>query len=154
MKAFLKENYIKILVLLLAGLLFILWARVYYAHMRDDSFKSNLATNEDRVRCLEHYGWQVDPHVVEEHDVTIPAVLDDIYTEYNELQKPCGFDLNPYRGKKVMRYTYRVLNFPIQYDEPVFANILLYEDRLIGGDVMSTDLRGFMLPLDPAKHYS
>ena len=66
-----------------------------------------------------------------------------MYTQYNDLQLAQGFDLTPYRGKAVKRYTYEVYNYP---DLPtgVVANLLIYKDKVIGGDVCTRALDGFM----------
>jgi len=105
------------------------------------SFKG-IRTNDDRVAFLNAFGWEVgaDPIAIEE--VVIPAEFDDVYTQYNEIQQYQGLDLSRYRGKTVKRYTYRVTNYP--GGEEANANILVYKERVIGGDVCSAEFEGFM----------
>lgn len=153
MRSFIRENYIKILLIILLGLLFVLWARVMLSERMTNGYAGRLETNEQRIACLNFYGWEVNPTPAEQAEVILPAEFDDIYTQYNELQQVSGFDLTPYRGKKVMRYTYELTNYPIRFDHPVFANLLIYRGRLIGGDCMTTDLGGMMLPLDPRQQF-
>ncbi len=152
MKQFLKDNYIKLLLLLFIALLFVFWARVLAAQVEKNNYFDKLVTNEDRIHALTYFGWEVAPELVEEKPVTIPETFDDTWQSYNMLQKEAGFDLTKYQGKEVMRYTYQLRNFPMQVDQPVYVNILVFEGRLIGGDCMVTDLQGFMLPLDPKAH--
>ena len=99
-------------------------------------------TNEERVELLKNLGWEVkaDPSAVEE--VVIPQTFDDVYGQYNELQTEQGLDLTKYQGKTVKRYTYQVTNYP--GEGSVNANLLIYKNRLIGGDVCSTQFQGFM----------
>ena len=104
---------------------------------------SGIKTNEDRVRFLEQFGWQVDPEAVESVEVTVPADFDKIFSAYNELQKSQGLDLSRYKKKNVMRYTYEITNYD-GYNGTVYANILVYRNKVIGGDVCSADLKGFM----------
>jgi len=53
---------------------------------------------------------------------------------YNALQKSQGFDLTSYVGKDVQRYVYEVLNAPDAKGK-VYATLLVYDCRIIGGDV-------------------
>ena len=92
---------------------------------------------------LKEYGWEVSPTPVELQEVTIPADFGRVYTVYNDLQLAQNFDLTPYKGKAVMRYTYEVYNYP---DIPtgVVANLLIYKEQVIGGDICTRALDGFM----------
>jgi len=109
-----------------------------------------LGDNEARVAALEDLGWQVDPVPAEEQEVLIPADFPEAYRNYNELQREAGFDLLGYAGRTVMRYSYEVLNYP-DYDEPVYADLLISDGVLIGGDIHSLNLDGFMVSLKGAS---
>ena len=104
---------------------------------------SGIKTNDDRIKFLAQFGWQVDPEAVESVEVTIPEEFDKIFTAYNELQKRQGLDLNKFRKKNVQRYTYKITNYD-GYDGTVYANILVYRNKVIAGDVCSADVKGFM----------
>lgn len=148
MKGFLKENYIRILFLVFLGLLFILWGRVLLAEMQLSTSTKNLGTTEARLSCLSHYGWEAEPISEIKKTIFIPDPLDETFKTYNRLQTVCGFDLERYCGKKVICYTYEVLNFPYETEEPVYVNLLVFEGALIGGDCTSEAADGFTLPLD------
>ncbi len=104
-------------------------------------------TADDRIAFLRGFGWEVDPTPVEEAEVTIPADFDRVYQSYNELQHRQGFDLTKFHRKSVMRYTYRITNYP-DYDGEVLASLLVWKHRVIGGDVCSADSNGFIHGLD------
>ena len=108
---------------------------------------SGIKTNEDRIKFLAQFGWQVEPDAVESIEVTIPEEFDKIFTAYNELQKRQGLDLGKYKKKNVQRYTYKITNYD-GYDGTVYANILVYRNKVIGGDVCSADIKGFMHGLE------
>ncbi len=101
-----------------------------------------IKTNEDRIAFLSQFGWQVKNDPVESKEVTIPPSFDKIYTGYNELQKQQGLDLSKYKNKEVTRYTYEVTNYE-GYEGTVYASILVYRNRVVGGDVCSADVNGF-----------
>ena len=100
-------------------------------------------TNEDRIAYLESYGWQVEAEPMAVEELLIPEEFDETYEEYLALQQSQGFDLNEYRGKRVKRYTYEITNYPTG-ETGVQAALLIYKNRVIGGEVLSAKLNGFL----------
>ena len=99
--------------------------------------------NENRVNFLKNLGWEVEEEPIEIEEVLIPKEFDAVFQRYNELQIQQGFDLTKQQGKRVKRYSYAITNYPGQ-KEAVRANLLVYKNKLIGGDVCSNQLDGFM----------
>jgi hypothetical protein len=95
---------------------------------------------------LNSFGWEVEPEPVTVKNVQIPARFTDAYERYNALQRRQGFDLSRYRADIVESYTFRVLNHPAAGD--VFANVLVFRGRIIGGDICSFAINGFMTGFD------
>ena len=112
---------------------------------------SSMSTNEARVRFLEEFGWKVASSPKETTQVRIPEKSTEVFERYNALQKSQGYDLSQYAGKAVMRYVYKITNYPGATD-PVYATLLVYKDQVIGGDVTDTAakgiIRGFKMPTD------
>lgn len=104
---------------------------------------NKIKTNEDRIKFLEQFGWQVENEPEEEVTVKIPRTFDNVLTSYNNIQLHQGLDLTKYSGKEVSRYTYKVTNYP-DYSGDVKANIIVYRNRVIGGDICSADVDGFI----------
>ena len=102
-----------------------------------------IKTSDDIVSFLSQFGWEVDGTPLEEVKIRIPMEFDKVMNSYNELQRGQGLDLSKYRGKEVTRYTFRVTNYE-GYEGKVFANVLVYRNRVIGGDVCSADTSGFV----------
>lgn len=99
---------------------------------------------KDRTSYIGNYGWEVSAESEQKKSITVPSEFDNVYTEYNALQKKQGFDLEPFKGKTVEQYTYEVKNYPNE-PENVFLHILVYKGKVIGGDVCSLKLDGFMV---------
>ena len=97
--------------------------------------------NDARVQFLKDMGWEVAASPVETSQVKIPAQTSEVFDRYNALQKSQGYDLSQYAGKSVMRFVYKVNNFP-GATEPVYATLLVYKNRIIGGDVTDTAAKG------------
>lgn len=94
-------------------------------------------TNDQRVKFLTDLGWDVTASPAEASEVRIPRESDEVFERYNELQKSQGYDLSKYAGKKAMRYVYQINNYP-DSREPVYATLLVYKDKIIGGDITDT----------------
>ena len=73
----------------------------------------------------------------------IPQQFNQVYERYNELQKTQGMDLTKYAGKTVKKVVYQITNYQRQ-DTIVHATLLIYHDKVIGGDISSAELDGFM----------
>ena len=102
-----------------------------------------IKNNEDRINFLKQFGWEVEAQPLKEQQVTIPKEFDKVFAAYNEIQRKQGLDLSSFKKKSVMRYTYVVTNYP-DYDGEVYVNLLVYRNTVIGGDVCSADVNGFV----------
>ncbi len=102
-----------------------------------------IKTEEDRIEFLRQFGWEVEKMPMEATDITVPSEFDKILTSYNEVQKQQGLDITKYKGKTVRRYTYEIKNYP-GYEGKVYVNVLMHKNRVIGGDVCSSDVNGFI----------
>ena len=100
-------------------------------------------TEEQRQACLAALGWSADPEPCEVLEVIIPKEFDETYQNYNKIQTDQGLDLTRYRGKRCRRYSYMVHNHP-SGDEHVRLNLLVCSGKIIGGDVCSMGLDGFL----------
>ena len=101
----------------------------------------DLSSNSARVQYLKGLGWEVNASPVESGQVRIPTQITEVYDRYNDLQKMQGFDLTRFAGKTVMRYVYKVTNYP-NATAPVYATLLVYKNQVIGGDITNTAPNG------------
>ncbi|MCD7845314.1 MAG: DUF4830 domain-containing protein [Oscillospiraceae bacterium] len=105
-----------------------------------------VSTPEERAAFLRECGWEVDIQSEQTQTIHIPETFSDVYQSYNDLQLQQGYDLRPYAGLDCTLYTYTVTNYPDQ-GQTVLVNLCVYKNRVIGGDVHSTNLNGFMIGL-------
>ena len=102
---------------------------------------SAVSNNDARVKFLTDMGWEVSNSPTESGQVRIPQEQTPVYERYNALQKSQGYDLSKYAGKAVMRYVYKINNFP-GATAPVYATLLVYKNQIIGGDITDTSAKG------------
>ena len=107
---------------------------------------SILESNADRVNYLRELGWEVDEELIESDEFQLPETLQEPYLSYNAFQLRQGFDLEPYCGETVTRYTYAVLNHPKRQTN-VQANLYLCGGIPIAGDIFGPGANGFQEPL-------
>lgn len=142
------KSLLKILLILMviAGVLLL---AVTFVNRLTDRNKIILEDIPAQVAFLESLGWETSGEPVDVREVIIPEEWNSVFEEYNDLQKQQGFDLDKYRGKQATIYTYQILN----YDgaENVVANLMVFDGKLIAGDVCSAELGGFMQGLCKAN---
>lgn len=103
----------------------------------------NVKTDEQRRAFLSSLGYELSSSPCESVSVKIPREFDKIYAGYNEMQKVLGFDLSKYKNKEVERHTYTLASYE-GYEGTVYANLLVYRGKIVGGDVCSADVGGFV----------
>ena len=100
---------------------------------------------DETALCLDllhSFGWEVLESPTKK-EITVPLVFDTVYTRYNEqVELPNGYDLRRFSGEQVTLYTFEVLNYPTE--DSVNANVLVKDGVIVGGDVCSVRLDGFM----------
>lgn len=141
-----KKRMILVLAAVLAVLTAALAAGKFLGTARGADSLPAGGTNEERLAFLAGYGWEAEEEPVELREVVIPAEFDDVYLRYNEVQKAQGMDLLPYAGKTCSQWIYSVTNYPSE--ETVHASLLVLDGRIIGGDLSSTELDGFLCAFD------
>ncbi len=108
----------------------------------EDAAESRVAARH--LQFLADCGWMAEGPVAVEF-LYVPAAFGAVYENYNRLQQAGGFDLRPHAGKTIKKYVYTVTNDPAAAKgETVFANVLEAEGRIVGGDISSTAIDGFM----------
>ncbi len=103
----------------------------------------NIKSSSDVISFLSQYGWTVSEAPIEECEITIPKDFDKVLTSYNEIQKQQGLDLSKYQRKTAKRYTFKVTNYE-DYEGTVYANVIVYRNKVIAGDICSADAKGFI----------
>ena len=101
-----------------------------------------LSEKEEMIRYIQSLGYEIDEERYEEKQVVIPSKFDDVYTNYNLMQKDSGFDLEKYKGKQVTLYTFGIKGY--KDAEDVLCDLLVYKGKVIGGAVYTADVSGFM----------
>ena len=93
-------------------------------------------TNQQRLDYIKSFGWDAGVTHCDVQEVRIPVHFDEVYEEYNDLQKKQGFDLSSYRAHSVKKYTYEISKSD---DDPaqLYAELLVENGVIIGADITS-----------------
>ncbi len=116
---------------------------------KDESASIKISGEEKGAGYLASLGWKVALPAVNRETVLIPEKFNDVFNKYNALQQSQGYDLETYAGKEVELYTYRVTNH--ESDDTVYAQLYVYKNKVIGGDIHSSSIDGFMCGLKKAE---
>ena len=107
------------------------------------AYDLSAGSTAEQIEFLNQFGWQTEKKPIETTTVKIPQVFGDVYERYNKIQLEQGLDLHDYEGEQCKRVSYRITNYP-DTRQQVNANLLIYNGNVIGGDISSTRLGGFM----------
>lgn len=102
----------------------------------------DVSTSEGRIEYLSSLGWCVDKSSETEAEVTLPKTFDGAVADYAAMQSEQGFEFTSYGGCKCMQYSYIVTNYGD--GSTVYATLFVKGGRVIGGDIHSADIGGFM----------
>lgn len=149
----LNSAKLKKIALLCFALIFTVIGGVVYVSMTEAAPVSKIggytmkaSTAEERTAFFSQFGWEINEEPTEVKEVIIPEEFDETYAEYNELQLSQGLDLEPFKGVRVKYWSYEILNHPKNTSNStnILGNILVYDGIVVGGDICSTELDGFM----------
>lgn len=112
---------------------------------RADGEMPGMNSEKDRLWYLSEQGLDAVEAPISVQEVNLPEVFPPVLLRYNELQRQQGFDLEKYGGKNVTVYTYELRSHTD--GQLLFASLYLYKGRLIGGDVHSAALNGYIGPI-------
>ena len=75
-------------------------------------------------------------------EVILPRENDPAWKSYLHLQRENGFSMEAYCGSTVLKLTFTILNYP--EEDTIYANLYWSDGQIIGGDIMSPAVDGFM----------
>lgn len=118
---------------------------IVLAVSHDDSAFPNCTVNspEDAAEFLVTLGWTPIVQEIQVQSTVLPEQFDEALNQYNELQLQQGCDLRDWAGKEITVYTIPLANYN-QSEETVYATVIVCKSAVIGGDIHSAQLDGFM----------
>lgn len=98
-------------------------------------------------RFLASYDIEVSPTPYLVEEIEIPKLFDEYYKNYNLLQLESGLNISQHKGKKGVRYTYKMTNFPDKTLSNIYVNVICIKRKPVAGDINCPSLSGFIMPL-------
>lgn len=98
------------------------------------------STNAARMMYLKSIRLEANDQNLTAKDIIIPQKFNNVYTEYNKLQKKSGFDLSDYKGRSATVYTYELT-------AKKQIHLIVCDGKIIGGDIADVNVNGKMYPL-------
>ena len=96
--------------------------------------------NLSALAYIESFDIDVLKEGLKEDEIKVPATFNDVYNNYNKIQKEQGFDLENYKGKTLKRYTYPMIN--IEDEGSLFVEVLTFDGIVVAADIYSTNIGG------------
>ncbi len=105
------------------------------------SVNISCGTEEERREYLADFGYELGEESSKQ--ITVPEEFNEVYEKYNEIQKEQGFNLENYRGRQAVVYTYGVTNY--EGNGSVVADLMVCDGALIGADLCDPSADGGFL---------
>ncbi len=104
------------------------------------------SNHQERADFFRQFGWEISEEPTEIKETVIPEEFNETYEQYNTIQKEQNLNLEKYKGMRVKSWSYDILNYPgyENSDGVIKGNLLTYDGKIIGGDICSVELGGFM----------
>ncbi|MBE6789401.1 MAG: DUF4830 domain-containing protein [Ruminococcaceae bacterium] len=93
--------------------------------------------NAQRVAFIKSNGWQCEKEPFEITEILIPTEFTSIYHSYEALQKSQGLSLEAYRGKRAVRYSYKIKNNSSKTD--AVAELVVIDEKIVACAVLNTE---------------
>lgn len=90
-------------------------------------YSTRAEDTKTQIKFLSRFGIRVDKNTKRTDTVRIPANFDEVYEDYNGIQKEAGLDLKPFRGELVSRVKYKLRQ------KERYVTLLIFRGYVIGG---------------------
>ena len=101
------------------------------------------SVNSQRVAFITQNKLRCENEPFEVVDVIIPSEFNSLYQSFEAIQKAQGLSLENYKGKRVKRYSYKILN------SRDFAELFVFENRIIACAVVKNSEKAEFIKLIP-----
>ena len=101
------------------------------------------SSTAERMAYAKRLGYSVNEYTETAKSVVIPQEFGSVYTQYNKLQLAAGFDLQKYKGREAVIYEYELYEYA-ECEDTVYIHFIVIDGVLVGGDICSARLNGFM----------
>ena len=137
-------SFLALVLLTIGGIVYVS-ADISMPVSRQGAFSMKAETPEERIAFFRQFGYEVNESPTEVKEVVVPTEFDEMYNEYNELQKKQGLDLTDYKGVRVKSWSYEILNYPgfENTSGQIRGNLLTYNGIVIACDISNIELDGF-----------
>ncbi len=140
----LSRDRVLIVICVLLAVMSLAWHFMFFSNILPKG-----ETVGDRVEYVKKQGYTAVTDSETQKTILIPKEFNSVYTAYNEIQISANFDLSRYRGCGAQLYTYKLDKFGDIKEAKV--NLIVYRDKIIGGDITTLEKGGLCLPLIAAE---
>lgn len=105
--------------------------------------RGKITGRESAAAYLSALGWNVESQSGKVKITFLPQDFPTALVNYNKLQQEQGFDLAKHAGEEITIYSFPVNNYS-NCNDHVEATLYVCKGQVIGGDIHSLSLDGFM----------
>ncbi len=109
------------------------------------TYSLRAGSNKEISEFADFFGLKIDDEPIYVKNIVIPSNFNDIYLQYNDIQKHIGLDLNKYKGESCTLYSYEIIS--PENKKNCVLNVIIQNNLIIGGDISEREYGGKMFGL-------
>lgn len=94
-------------------------------------------TDRQRREFIESYGYTLSSDKPVKKDFRVPSEFNNSFLQFEKLQNEMGLSLIPFKGMKLKKYTYRLINT----QDTAYAEIYICGKYVVAGCIVNPDLK-------------
>lgn len=91
-----------------------------------------VSDKEETEQFFSQFGLKVDFSKSMEREIVIPSEFDELYNEYNSLQKSQGLDLSKHKGENALQRIYPIV---MENNQECYAVLIVIDGKVAGGHI-------------------
>ncbi len=91
-----------------------------------------VSDKEETENFFAQFGLKVDFSKSREREIIIPSEFDELYNEYNSLQKSQGLDLSKHKGENALQRIYPIV---MENNQECYAVLIVIDGKVAGGHI-------------------
>lgn len=107
-------------------------------------FRFDEKTNDKIITYLSSKGLKTENKPFEISPLKIPEEFDSVFKSYNSIQTESGSDLSEYKGKIVIKYSYKLSKDNPNEESSFTVNVFIFKGEIIAADISKSGKDGFI----------
>ncbi len=117
----------------------------YTAEFEGKTYSLRVGSKKEISGFADFFGLKIADEPTNVKNIIIPSDFNDIYLQYNDIQKQIGLNLEKFKGQNCTLYSYEIISPESRKGD--LLNLIIQNDIVIGCDISEKEYNGKMFSL-------